>query len=242
MKRPNLLLIAGIAISAVVHGAFIETLVVLNSSETARRLFKQSTFVPIEVKRPEPPPPPPPKPKPRPQPKPVTPPPNTEKPSPPPEEEVKPVFGVTKDTVATADTGIGVRIGNTLMKEMEKEYTPPEEVKDLPKVEVKRPPEPRFNPVAAFKLARMPEIKDKVRPDYPRELRADGVEGEVLLRVSVDRTGKVVSVTVVASDHELFAKAAVAAVRGWKFAPARLASGEEADAVIEIPVIFQLDF
>lgn len=240
MRRPNLLLIAGIAISAVVHGAFIETLIAINSSETARRLFKQSTFVPIEVKRPEPPPPPP-KPKPRPQPKPVTPPPNTEKPSPPPEEEVKPVFGVTKETVANADTGIGVRVGNTLMKEMEKDYTPPEEVKELPKVE-KRPPEPRFAPVAAFKLARMPEIKEKVRPEYPRELRADGVEGEVLLRVSVDRTGKVVAVIVVASDHELFAKAAMAAVRSWRFAPARLASGEEADAVIEIPVIFQLDF
>lgn len=241
MRRPNFLLIAGIVVSAVVHGAFIETLVAINNSDTARRLFKQSTFVPIEVKRPDPPPPAP-VPKPKPRPKPVTPPPNTEKPSPPPEEEVKPVFGVTKETVANADSGIGVRIGNTLMKEMEKEYTPPEQVKELPKVEEKRPPEPRFSPVAAFKLARMPEIKDKVKPEYPRELRADGVEGEVLLRVSVDRTGKVVAVTVVSSDHELFAKAAIAAVRSWRFAPARLASGEEVDAVIEVPVIFQLDF
>jgi len=243
VKRSDTYLIVGIILSALLHGAFIETVVLINESDMARKLFKKSTFVPFEVKKPEPPPPKPPDPpKPKPKPKPTPPPPNTEKPAPPPQEEVQPVFGVTKDTVAKADTGIGVRVGNTLMKEMEKEYTPPEQVRDLAKVEDKRPEPPKFAPIPVFKLAKMPEVKAKIKPEYPAQLRKDEIEGEVLLKVSINKLGQIVDAKVVASDHELFSKAALAAIRQWQFKPALLANGEAVDSVVDIPVIFQLEF
>ena len=56
MKRSDTYLIVGIALSALLHGAFIETVVLINDSDMARKLFKKSTFVPFEVKKPEPPP------------------------------------------------------------------------------------------------------------------------------------------------------------------------------------------
>lgn len=65
-------------------------------------------------------------------------------------EDVKPVFGVSKKTVTHADTtGMAVRVGNTLMKEQEEEFTPPEEVKD-------------YVTVPVFDLTTLPEFKKKL--------------------------------------------------------------------------------
>jgi TonB family protein len=122
---------------------------------------------------------------------------------------------------------------------MEKEYTPPEKVKELAKVGDKRPV---FTPIPVFKLAKMPEVKTKIKPEYPAQLRKDEIEGEVLLKVSINKLGEIVDAKVVASDHELFSKAALAAIRLWKFKPALLANGEAVDSVVDIPVIFQLEF
>ncbi len=244
MKRNERLLIAGIAVSAFIHAAIIETVLFVNNSETARRLYARSAIVPFTVPPPPPPPapPPPPKPKPKEPPRPL---PNTDKPVDPPVEEVKEVFGASKETVAENTSGIGVRIGNTLAKEMEKDYTPPEEVRPLPKAaEEPRPaPPPRkFSPVPLFKIAKMPEVKTKITPTYPPTLRKDEVEGEVLLKVALDREGNIVSITVVSSDHDLFTESAIAAVKSWKFSPAFLPDGTPTDVVIEVPVIFQLEF
>ncbi len=244
MKRSDRFLIIGIAASAIIHAAVVETIFLVNESDAARRLYERSTIVPFTVPPPPPPappPPPPPKPKPKEPPRPV---PNTDKPVEPPAEEAKEVFGATKETVAdSAASGIGVRIGNTLSKEMEQEYTPPEAVKPLPKAAEEPRPEPRkFSPVPLFKIAKMPEIKTKITPAYPPTLRKDEVEGEVLLKVALDREGNIVSISVVSSDHELFTEAAIAAVRSWKFSPAFLPDGTPTDVVIEVPVIFQLEF
>jgi len=108
---------------------------IVNSSESLRKKYAKSRMVEFEIPRPlpkeEPKPKEPPKPK-REEPKPVK---EKEAPLPvsnirekPAEEtpvDAKPVFGVTADTVKGADstTGIGIRVGNTLMKEQEKEYT-----------------------------------------------------------------------------------------------------------------------
>jgi len=240
MKRSDRFLIVGIAASAAIHAAFVESVLLVNESDAVRRLYEKSTIVPFSVPEPpEPTPPPPPKPRPKPRPEPV---PNTDKPTEHPPEEVREVFGVTKDTVTAGDTGIGVRVGNTLAKEMEKEYTPPEQVKELPKVADRRPGPPPFKPAPLFKVARMPEVKTKIKPVYPAALRKDEIEGEVLLKVSIDRSGNILKIAVVSSDHDLFTEAAVAAVKGWRFSPAVLADGTPTDVVIEVPVIFQLEF
>jgi len=249
MKRGNRFLVIGVAVSAIIHAAVIEMVFLVNRSEAVRRLYEKSAIIPFSVPKPppvpeSPPPSPPPNPKPKPKPPDSPrPAPNSDRPAEPSREEVKEVFGVTRETVVdNPASGIGVRVGNTLAKEMEKEYTPPEEVKQLPPPAEKRPEPPRFSPTPLFKISKMPEVKTKIRPVYPPALRKEEVEGEVLLKVALDRTGAIVKVVVVSSDHPLFSEAALTAVKEWKFSPALLADGTPTDIVIEVPVIFQLEF
>lgn len=58
-------------------------------------------------------------------------------------------------------------------------------------------------------------------PAYPLVLARAGVEGEVWLRAVVDSLGHAVAaqLRVVRSSHELFARAAKAAVLAWRFEP-----------------------
>jgi TonB family protein len=58
-------------------------------------------------------------------------------------------------------------------------------------------------------------------PAYPRLLARAGVEGEVSLRVAVDSLGKPIpaELRVLRSSHDLFSRAARAAVLEWRFEP-----------------------
>jgi len=58
------------------------------------------------------------------------------------------------------------------------------------------------------------------QPEYPAELRAQSVEGTVVLAVSIDERGEVASCEVTKSTDKRFEAAAVEAVRKWKFNPA----------------------
>jgi TonB family protein len=53
-------------------------------------------------------------------------------------------------------------------------------------------------------------------PEYPRDAKAKHIEGEVVLRVTVQKDGAVSNVDVVSGPHELV-KSAVDAVRQWQF-------------------------
>jgi protein TonB len=66
----------------------------------------------------------------------------------------------------------------------------------------------------------------KVNPEYPAELKKERVEGSVSVRVVVDKAGAVTSATVRREDRPEFGRAAVAAVRQWRFEPG--------DAVVEL--------
>lgn len=154
-------------------------------------------------------------------------------------EEIKPVFGINKDSVAPlADTGIGVRVGNTLMKEQEKEYTPPEKVKEITGNNIEERKEAK--PVPAFQLSSLPMYKKKINPVYPDELKSEELEGEVLLEVTINEKGEVVAVEVKSSDHDLFTRSAIAAMKKTLFTPA-IKNGMPVMARIDIPIKFMLD-
>jgi protein TonB len=75
-------------------------------------------------------------------------------------------------------------------------------------------------------------------PVYPPELLAAGVEGRVVLRVRVAASGRAVDVSVHrSSGHEAFDRAALAAVRRWRFNPARRA-GIAVETEVAVPVRF----
>jgi protein TonB len=81
----------------------------------------------------------------------------------------------------------------------------------------------------------------QTRPRYPDSARREGIEGETLLRFQVLATGRVASVSVTRSaGHPDLDRAAVEAVTGWLFEPAR--RGKDAVSVwVTLPVRFQLD-
>jgi protein TonB len=62
--------------------------------------------------------------------------------------------------------------------------------------------------------------KANVPPSYPQEARAAGKTGTVILKVVITADGRVADVQVMRGE-EPFVSAAVAAVKGWKYEPAR---------------------
>lgn len=63
-------------------------------------------------------------------------------------------------------------------------------------------------------------LKSNTAPEYPEEARASGKTGEIILKVFILADGRVSDVEVMRGD-EPFASAAVKAVKGWKYEPAR---------------------
>ena len=78
-------------------------------------------------------------------------------------------------------------------------------------------------------------------PKYPRLARRRGYEGLVVLKVDVDEYGRPTTVTMFAgSGHSLLDKAALRAVRKWRFQPGSI-DGIPQKMTIKVPVRFRLD-
>lgn len=77
-------------------------------------------------------------------------------------------------------------------------------------------------------------------PAYPRRARRLGWEGRVVLRVRVDARGRVKTVNLGrSSGYDILDRAALAAVRGWRFSPATRGATPVA-AWVEVPIRFRL--
>ncbi|MFQ5494746.1 MAG: energy transducer TonB, partial [Phycisphaerae bacterium] len=102
---------------------------------------------------------------------------------------------------------------------------------------------PSSEPGAAQRAAApaVPVAGENRPPAYPMRARRNGWEGAVLLSVQLTPTGKVASVTVAeSSGHPVLDDAAVAAVRDWRFIPARV-GGIALGGAVRVPIIFRLD-
>ncbi len=182
---------------------------------------------------------------------PKTPRPNTKKKQPRPAEAqiepAKPVFGVTADSVTKSGSGVAVRVGNTLAKEMEKELTKPKDVAALPpapKGPTAAPqPAPKkkpLKPVPVYELSRAPTFKKKIEPKYPDQARRNGIEGTVQLEILIDENGRVRRVKVLKSPGHGLERAAIAALSKSKFNPGVI-NGRAVPVKIKIPYRFVLD-
>lgn len=60
-----------------------------------------------------------------------------------------------------------------------------------------------------------------VAPDYPDELRREGLSGLVMVKCSIDEQGNVTETLVEKSSNAAFEKPAIAALKKWKFKPAK---------------------
>ena len=84
-----------------------------------------------------------------------------------------------------------------------------------------------------------PRLLREVKADYTDEARRRGVTGGVVLEVVITRDGTVGDVKVLRGLGFGLDEGAIAAVRHWRFAPARR-RGEPVDVLVEVEVEFDL--
>ena len=163
------------------------------------------------------------------------PPPNREVPPAPPSAEPPPVvFGVTPESVIEGESGVAVPVGNTLMT---KDRTP-----------AKAPPAPlppavdpnAFAPVADNLICEDAARVVEVKPEYPAEARRLQIEGQVKLRVAIDRQGKIRWTRVIKSAGYGMDEAAKLGLARTPFKPAHACDGRLVDQVITLTYTFQL--
>lgn len=246
---------AGLIGSGIVH---LVVLAVIIDAALHPKRFEAQVPVEFEVvaKPPPPPPPPPPEPpkeekkpepkvakvfKPPPPPKDAPPPPK-ETPPPPPNEppppDAKPsapvMIGVTMSST-TAAGGFAAPVGNTLYGQAPKVAPRPDEVKPYAAPVTAPPPGGRYVP--PYRVTKLPEVASEVKATYPEEARKLGLEGQVVLRLTVDATGKVAKAVVVKGAGNGFDEAALDAVKRFKFKP-----GTEGDEPVATEITYTYTF
>lgn len=222
MRRDLVIYASALAFSLLLHVGTFAGLgsAARNSPRERERVLELAVVQSPSPPAPAPePPPPPPKPKPKPVdltnvdelPPPASLPPSNSTDEPPPSAEPpRPVFGISMRSTVGPGTGssFSVRVGNTLMKDPEKELTPPEEV---------RP----YRPVPLHQVTKMPRrLGDCEAP--PESIRRD-VEGKVKLEVEVRADGSVGEVRLVTGLRADLDAAVVEAIKRCRFEPAQIA-------------------
>jgi protein TonB len=84
-----------------------------------------------------------------------------------------------------------------------------------------------------------PTVVRKIEPKYPEIALRAGLEGNVFVKVWVDKEGKVRKVVVLKSDAEIFNEAAQDAAKQWIFTPAVMQKGP-VSVWVSIPFRFRL--
>lgn len=79
-----------------------------------------------------------------------------------------------------------------------------------------------------------------VAPEYPRELKANGVSGLVMVKCTIDEQGNVAGTDVVKSSNQQFDRYATDALKKWKFKPARQ-DGTPVQIQVTIPIKFVVE-
>ncbi|MCG5056003.1 MAG: energy transducer TonB [Myxococcales bacterium] len=231
----------------------------------AHEFVRDEQQVKIEVREPPPPPPPPPEPEPepepvetppqtpppKPQPKveraPAPPPPKAETPPPPPEAKPPPrVVGLSLDSTTEGGSGPSFAVGNTREGETGKRAADPNKVAPVgvgPIVE-----QPTESPNRA--ASRIPTVglqytpakrKQVIKPPYPEALKAQGIEGDVTVMVTIDATGKVSNVKVVKeAAYAEFNESARKTALAEEFEPAQK-NGAAVPATITFTYRFRLE-
>jgi len=103
------------------------------------------------------------------------------------------------------------------------------------------PPPPPPGGGDFFVFDKAPKIKRFVKPEYPSLARTAGIEGVVVVKITVDEKGRVIAASILKSVAEgIFDSAALDAVKRWTFEPAEQ-SGNKVKATITVPLDFGLE-
>lgn len=85
-----------------------------------------------------------------------------------------------------------------------------------------------------------PEVLERPLPVYPPELRAAGVEGQVVARAVIGEDGRIRDVEILRTDHPLFSEALLATIPSWRFEPATV-DGQPIEIDYTLVQLFTLD-
>ncbi len=131
-------------------------------------------------------------------------------------EALKPkaVFGLNRNALTTSqestESAVTLKQGNTVAKEQDQEKLMEDDPSSLP------------NPTDEFLVTSMPVLISEVRIPYPKPARDAGIEGPVVMELLIDAEGKVRNVTLISGPGYGLNEAAMEAVHGIKFKPAKI--------------------
>ena len=206
---------------------------------------------------PEPPPPEPEPAKPAPPPPPKVasappPPPPKAEPPPPPDAPPPPrrITGLSLESTTEGGSGPAFGTGNTNIGESDTKAADPKKVD--PKGAFSPPGTDGTGPPPANKAATnipgtgrgvvvLPKRVNVVKPAYPETLRAQGIEADVVLQITLDATGKITSLKVlVPAAQPEFNDAALAAARSETWSP-QTRDGQPVSTTFSFKTRFRLD-
>ena len=95
-------------------------------------------------------------------------------------------------------------------------------------------------PVPAGQVATPPSLVRRVEPRYPAEARRQELAGLVVVEAILDRHGRVEPGLRVLRSIPTLDEEALAAVRQWRFRPARDRDGSPVRVILEVPIRFVL--
>ncbi|MGC4073737.1 MAG: TonB family protein [Nibricoccus sp.] len=107
---------------------------------------------------------------------------------------------------------------------------------------LQKPPGETTDGKRIFKLSELdvaPKAVTRKPPKYPADMRSSGIEGVVNVRFLVGEDGTVKGAEAVKSSHEMFADAAVEAVKGWVFEPG-LKAAVPVNVQMTVPIVYSL--
>jgi len=81
-------------------------------------------------------------------------------------------------------------------------------------------------------------VVKKVQPQYPGEAKAQKIQGQVVLKATIDKEGNVANLQLI-SGHPMLAPAAIEAVKQWKYRP-YLLNGNPLEVETSVTVNFTL--
>ncbi len=100
--------------------------------------------------------------------------------------------------------------------------------------------EPRESePGKHVELVPAPQVVRKVAPLYPDDLKKEGIGGELKLRITIGKDGKVEDIVVMKSVHPYLDYSAVEAFKDWEFEPV-VKKGKATRAAFDYSYLFDL--
>ncbi len=85
-----------------------------------------------------------------------------------------------------------------------------------------------------------PKVIHKVAPQYPKEAREEGVQGDVVVEAVIAEDGAVRETHAVKGEDPRLVEAARTAVGQWRFEPVRDQNGEPMAVLFKVTIRFKL--